>query len=572
MAKVTIGTLSMRKKIIPLVMALGNKLINEIGFVQTINESVEWDKSHSGISPGGLLKGLVLSTFMDIRVPLTHLESRFEQLDLQYLIGEEVAEHTVNSFSTGRALEKLGGSDCDGLYEKLALTAIQLNKIPMTRLHSDTTTISFYGEYDIDVDRVGLSESEKQDLLTIERGYNKDGRPDSKQVVVGQITNEFGLPLVSRPFDGATSDIEWNRTATEYMKRLQSTGFAKGIYVADSKLVTSDLIESMAEEENRVNFVSRCPASFSDKLESRMIRKAYTDGNWTEFGRYGGGKNASNYKGISYTETVCGKPCRLLVLQSSALLAKAEQGIEKHEEKLKPFIHGISKKKYACYADAASEKEHFIKAKEAKLFDLTATIVKDVKEIWPRGRRNEETKPRLEETYRIAVPQVHRNEAACARFKENESCIVLISNVSAETSDTELLGIYKGQQVVENSFRLLKEPQLASVVYLKNPSRIKALIMVLSFSLLIRAIIQFKLREGLKAHEEENPGVKIYAGWNGRALKAPTYKLFYEHSIYCYFEKEDSATYSFVWPNVETKACVAPLLKLMSFELEHMLE
>jgi transposase len=572
MAKVTQKPMKTRTKIIHLVMALGNKILKEIGFVEKINESVVWDKYHCGISPGDLLKVLVLSTFTDIRTVLTRIQSRFEQVDLSFLIGEASTEHDINSFNLGRALERVGKADCNGIYETLALTAVQQNNIPLKRFHSDTTTISFYGEYDIDKESLDLTESEKAELLEIERGYNKDGRPGSNQVIVGQIVNELGIPIVSRAHDGSTSDVEWNKAAIDYMKSIQESGFTQGIYVADSKLISSGLVGSMMEEGRRINFVSRCPASFENKLESRMIRKAYADGNWTELGQFCEGRNASKYNGISYIETVSGYPIRLLVLQSSNLTEKAEKMIEKEKEQLTALIRQLSKKRYACNADASADKDRFMGNKHTSLFNIPIEIVQETKEIWPRGRRNENTRPKREEKYRISFAQVTRNEEACQRFRESESCIVLISNVTTEKSDSELLCIYKGQQLVENSFRLLKEPQLASAIYLKNPIRIKALTMVLSFALLVRAIIQFRLREGLREFTEENPGKKIYAGWNGRELKNPTYRLFYEHSVYCYFERESYGRYSFMWPNIETQRCVEPLLRLMHLDIEYMLE
>ena len=74
MAKLVINELSTRKKILPLIMALANRIVKELRFVEIINESVTWDKSHWNITPGGLAKMLVMSTFTDIRVPLSHLE------------------------------------------------------------------------------------------------------------------------------------------------------------------------------------------------------------------------------------------------------------------------------------------------------------------------------------------------------------------------------------------------------------------------------------------------------------------------------------------------------------------
>ena len=153
-------------------------------------------------------------------------------------------------------------------------------------------------------------------------------------------------------------------------------------------------------------------------------------------------------------------------------------------------------------------------------------------------------------------------------YLQKESCIVLISNIGEEEQgDKELVQIYKGQQVVENSFRELKSPSMASVIYLKNPERIEALGMLLSLSLLIRAIIQYRMREGLKEFNHENPGAKLRAGWGGRVLETPTYRLLYEHSINCYFEKEEEGVYSYAWSSVETRERVETLLKLMKITL-----
>ena len=97
-------------------------------------------------------------------------------------------------------------------------------------MHSDTTTLSFYGEYDVDPE---ISEEELEEPLQIIRGYNKDHRPECKQVVVGKIVNEHGMPLASLSMDGNTSDVEWNEKALELVGQLYAEQLVDSIYVAD---------------------------------------------------------------------------------------------------------------------------------------------------------------------------------------------------------------------------------------------------------------------------------------------------------------------------------------------------
>jgi len=570
MAKAEIKRTVGRKEIVPLVMALGNKILNTIGFVEKIDDSVEWDKNQWAVSPGRLMKWLVLSTFNDVRIPLTRIEDRMASMDMRYFLGEDLLQVDINSFNVGRALERLGESDSDSIYETLSLSMMQMNQIQIERLHSDTTTISFYGEYDCDLDKMGLTEEEKAEILKLERGHNKDGKPDCKQVVVGQIVNENGIPVISRTQDGATSDVEWNKKAIEYLRQVQEKGFSTGIYVADCKLVNKGLITNMMEGSNPVRFVSRCPASFEEKLESRIIEKAYDDGNWEYYGQLSEGEKSAKYEGISYIETVCSHPMRLLVVKSSNLIEKAEKNIEKQEEKLMPLIRKLEKKTFACHEDALVECTNFFN--ERKLFNATTKIECTIEEKYPRGRRKKGTTPVIKEKYKIIVEKLERNQEACRIFTQNESSFVIISNVLDNMSDRDLLATYKGQQIVENSFRLLKHPQLASVIYLKKPVRIKALTMILSIALLIRAIIQYKLREGLKKFKVEHPEGKLMVGWNGRELKAPTYRLLYEHSIECYFERESMGKYSFSWPYCESEERVGTLLWLMGLNVLDLIE
>ena len=570
MAKLQMKSGFTRRLKLPLILTLAHSVMKQLGVVEYINENVSWDPAHWEMSPGDLAQLLILSTFTDIRIPLTHLEDRFEGIDVGFFLCSASKSATVNSFNAGRALERIGQSDPEKMYQVMALSAIKQAGIPTHRLHADTTTVSFYGEYD--TGKMDLTAEEKAELLQIERGYNKDGRPECRQVVVGQIVNEAGVPILQKVQDGSTPDVTWNARAIEYLRQVQEKGFRYGVFVADSKLVTHDHVISMNDPERRIPFVSRCPSNFEGKLEERCILKAYRESRWEDMGQFHSGEKAASYRACCFKEEVCGSPMRLLVLESTSLKEKAAASLEKKRQELEPEIKKAEKKVFLCEADAEEEIRRFGKLPCSGLFQCRFRIEKETKEKWPRGRRKAGAVPQIEERYHLKAEETTVKDQEVEEYLQKASCIVLISNVpEEEEGDIDLVRTYKGQQVVENSFRELKSPGMASVIYLKNPEMIKALSMLLSLSLLIRAVIQYRMREGLKETQKEKPGEKLRAGWGGRVLEKPTYRLLYEHSVNCYFEKEESGVYSYAWPSMETRERVEPLLKLLKITLDELI-
>lgn len=149
-----------KTKTISLVVALANKVLNELNFTETINQHVIWDKEQWDETPGDLAKILILATFTDMRVPLTHIQERTQEMDLDYLLGKEDMPHNIHQFNVGRALERIGETNVNQPYETLALTAMQKYEIPIDYIHSDTTTVSFSGDYDIE--KMNLTPDEKK--------------------------------------------------------------------------------------------------------------------------------------------------------------------------------------------------------------------------------------------------------------------------------------------------------------------------------------------------------------------------------------------------------------------------
>ncbi len=214
-------------------------------------------------------------------------------------------------------------------------------------------------------------------------------------------------------------------------------------------------------------------------------------------------------------------------------------------EQAAAILKATEKKDFKCRPDAVEEVKRMRKDPVFKYFTVDVEYTEEQHERWPRGRRGANTKP-LEVTtiVRVVFKGLRPHQERVQSFLEKKSCLVLISNVPEERfNDRDLLAAYKGQRVVENNFRQLKMPALGSVIYLKNPDRIKGLVMVLHVALLVRALIELQLRRGHAAWQEAHPGEKLMAGWGSKALTNPTYHQFYDKSKGIYLEKTGYESY-----------------------------
>jgi transposase len=84
---------------------------------------------------------------------------------------------------------------------------------------------------------------------------------------------------------------------------------------------------------------------------------------------------------------------------------------------------------------------------------------------------------------------------------------VLGSHIEAEQrSDAEVIAGYKGQAQAEGGFRFLKDPLFfVASLFVKKPSRIQGLLMVMTLALLVSAVAQRRLRQELERQHETIP-------------------------------------------------------------------
>jgi hypothetical protein len=149
--------------------------------------------------------------------------------------------------------------------------------------------------------------------------------------------------------------------------------------------------------------------------------------------------------------------------------------------------------------------------------------------------------------------------------------MVLSAHVPETDGSRGILESYKGQQEVENSFRLLKTPAVASVIYLENERRIMGLTMLLHVALLIRALIQYRIRKGYEAWQAEHPGQNLAIGWANQKPKSITYKMFFDYSRGIYFLWETNGRFTLSYASQEGFDKTTSYLNRMGLGLQDLL-
>src|SRR5262249_21697928 len=131
------------------------------------------------------------------------------------------------------------------LLTAVILRAVRIFQLTLKQLHQDTTTVTCSGEYQ------GQPPPHQADRPTrITRGYNKDHRPDLKQLLYNRtVTADGSVPVHCKVLDGNTSDDSVHRQT--WLDLCDLVGGSDFLYVADSKLCTKDNMGLIAGKGGR---------------------------------------------------------------------------------------------------------------------------------------------------------------------------------------------------------------------------------------------------------------------------------------------------------------------------------
>ena len=459
-------------------------VMKDLGLIAMIDRRLVPD-AQEVMTPGEAVAGMILNGLGFANRPLSLTPQFFANKPLDLLFRDGIDAEMFNRFKLGRTLDEAYAYGCTRLFEELALAVCTHEGIDRRFNHLDTTSFGLTGEYIPDRD---------EHAICITHGYSKDHRPDLKQAVLELlVAQDGGVPLVSKSWDGNTSDTRVFQERAEALISAFKTTPSPRYLVADAKLYCEDNAAYLA----KLGFITRIPATL--KVVSQVIRQALQWDTWQPV------DPKTRYQPLALGHY--GMVQRWLVVYSQAAFERAEATLKKATQR---ESEAITKQLFHLQAQRfgtphAAHEALAVLAKDWRYHRVASSQLTEHKRYAGKGRPTPRT-PRKASEWQIQA-HVQADDAAIERDKHTKACYVLGTNINAsELSDVEVITAYKGQSQVEGGFRFLKDPLFfVSSLFVKKPSRIEGLLMVMTLALLVYSVAQRRLRAQLVRHQETVP-------------------------------------------------------------------
>lgn len=426
----------------------------------------------------------------------------------------------LNDDRLGRCLDRLFESNHADLVLATVRHVIKEFSLRLEELHNDSTTISFFGAYS---EAAEESSQRGRPTHAITYGHSKDHRPDLKQLLyVLTVTEDGGVPVYFTTKSGNVTDDTTHQQTWDLLCQL--VGRKDFLYVADCKLATMENMHYIDRQDGR--FISVLPATRKEDAEFRKHLTQQGDSlpwEWLHDIRDDHGE-VQDRLSIWPRETLTSEGYRLWWFHSTHKaeldeIARVKQ-IDRAVSQLKELRRRLN--------GARTRFRTLDKVQQAVGNILDQTGVRSWLRVgienWTSeqyrqtkpGRPNKHTKyvkveiPSFDLSWEIDVEGM-------AQARLNDGVFPLTTNIS-DFSALQTLQAYKRQAVIEKRFSQLKTDFAVAPVYLKNISRIQAMLCVYFFAMLTQTLLERQLRAAMK--EAGIQSLPMYP--EGRACKRPT--------------------------------------------------
>jgi transposase len=459
-------------------------VIKDLGLIDMIDARLVPNEQEA-ITPGTAVAGMILNGLGFSNRPLSLTPQFFANKPLDLLFHEGIHAERFNRFQLGRTLDEAYDYGCDLWLSELALGVCSQEGLDRRFHHLDTTSFSLTGEY--------IPDSDEQ-AITITHGYSKDHRPDLTQAVLELlVSQDGGVPFVSKSWDGNASDTKIFQERAEALIATFQHAPTPRYLVADAKLYN----EENATRLNQLGFLTRMPGML--KLVSHVITQALQEDTWQRL------DDTTRYQRLELCHY--GMAQRWLVVTSQAAFERAASTVTKacprEAEAIAKQLFHLQAQRFET--PEAAQAALAAREKSWQYPQVAHTTLMAHKRYTGKGRPTSTTPIKAIE-WQIQA-QVRPDDAQIRHRTQHHACFVLGTNLEAShVSDPEIIAAYQAQAQVEGGFRFLKDPLcFVSSLFVKKPSRIQGLLMVMTLALLVYSVTQRRLRQQLARHGETVP-------------------------------------------------------------------
>ena len=435
---------------------------------------------------------------------------KIEQWAAGYMDG--LSEYSFNASiynddQLAKKLDLLFKADRNSLMAELTANAIAVYHLEKKQMHNDSTSITFFGQY----------EHEVAEAVKLKHGFNKDHRPDCKQIVFGlNITADGNIPLSFELFDGNRTDDtthipNWNALR----ELLEKDDF---IYIADCKLCSQKNLDYIHEHGGI--FITIVP---KNRSEVKRFYKFLKTNNIEWQYAYETPNSRKQSETVIY-KTHEGEPSkngyRIIWVHSSAKEQHDKNRRENRIAKVDRQLTALSPRLNQYKLKTKEQIEKAIKkaAKGASgLFQIQLIEDKQIvqRQIGP-GKPGPNTQYKEEESisYRLEWELDHK---AIEEQTTRDGIFPLITNAHIEAAD--VLKAYKNQPYLEKRMCTAKSILNIAPIFLKKPDRIEAMTFLYFIALMIVSLMERNIRKNMA----EEKVVKLPILPNGMNTKTPTW-------------------------------------------------
>lgn len=452
----------------------------------------------------------ILSIMVCNIICASHPLYKIKQWAANYMDGLSESDLNASDYNDdqlAKNLDRLFDADRSSLMTELSANAIKVHQLETNQIHNDSTSITFTGAY----------KDEYPEAVKLKHGFNKDHRPDCKQIVFGlNITADGNVPVSFELFDGNRTDDtthipNWN-ALRDFLKKEDF------IYIADCKLCSEKNLNHIHEHGGI--FITILPKNRTEVKDFYEVLKT-TPIEWEYAYEVEDSRKKSTFITYqTYEEEYSKNGYRIVWVHSSAKKIqdkkRRDNSIAKAETQLIELAPRLNQYQLKTKEQIAKAIK---KATKGASNLLRIEIIEDKqtisRQIGP-GKPGPKTSYREVEkiSYRLKWEADHK---AIMEIAVRDGIFPLITN--SDINAAEVLKAYKNQPYLEKRMYTVKSILNIAPVFLKKPKRIEAMTFLYFIALMIVSLMERNIRKNMAQEKIE----KLPILPNGMKTSKPTW-------------------------------------------------